>query len=91
VIGWENACVVPWELVEYLMFLSITPSPMNPSSNYDENGEPVDKGGKERLIERCQYSDDVKIVESSRGLILCYHLHSPISNCKTLQGQLKSI
>lgn len=55
VIDWEGACTLPWELVDFPLFLETVPVPMDAPWNYDENGQPLDKGTMLRWQERREY------------------------------------
>lgn len=55
VIDWEGACTLPWELVEFPLFLETLPVRMDAPWNYDQNGEPLDKERKLRWQERDEY------------------------------------
>lgn len=65
VIDWEGACTVPWELVEFPLFLETVPFPMDASWNYDENGEPLDGDTRQRWQERKEYVERVARVEAA--------------------------
>lgn len=62
-IDWENAHTVPWEIIEFPLFLSTVPPPMDAPWKYDENGEPKDEKTRRRRLERQQYIDNVKEAE----------------------------
>ncbi len=62
IIDWEGACTLPWELVDFPLFLETVPVPMDAPWNYDENGQPLDKGTRLRWQERWRY---VWIVEQA--------------------------
>ena len=60
VIDWEGACTVPWELVEYPLFLDAVPVAMDAPSKYDDNGLPLDESTKQRWQERKEYMEMVE-------------------------------
>jgi len=64
IIDWEGACTVPWELMEFPLFLETVPSSMDASWNYDENGQPLDEGTKQRWEERKEYVQRVARFEA---------------------------
>lgn len=68
IIDWENACTVPWEIVQFPMFLTSTPPPMDAPWNYDENGEPVDREIRQRWEEQREYLLSVSEAEEERNL-----------------------
>jgi hypothetical protein len=59
VIDWEGACTVPWELVEFPLFLETVPFLMDASWNYDEDGQPVDEYTRQIWQERKDYVEMV--------------------------------
>ncbi|KAL2169452.1 hypothetical protein VTG60DRAFT_5996 [Thermothelomyces hinnuleus] len=66
VIDWEGACTVPWELVEFPLFLETVPRPMDAPWNYDDkSGQPLDEGTRLRWQERSEYTRMVAEVEKS--------------------------
>ncbi|CZR66037.1 uncharacterized protein PAC_15938 [Phialocephala subalpina] len=68
IIDWEGACTVPWELVEFPLFLSTVPFPMDASWNYDENREPLDKDTRQTWRERKEYIERVARFEAAEGV-----------------------
>ncbi|PVH69779.1 hypothetical protein DL98DRAFT_438310, partial [Cadophora sp. DSE1049] len=68
VIDWEGACTVPWELVEFPLFLETVPFPMDASWNYDENGEPLDEETRQRWRERKEYVERVARFEAAEQI-----------------------
>lgn len=52
-----------WELIEFPLFLSTMPPPMDAPWNYDENGEALDAGTKQTFQERKEYVEMVKKAE----------------------------
>lgn len=63
VIDWENTCTVPWELVEFPLFLSMLPATMYNPENYGYNRLPMDKYTNVRLSERSVYVELVATEE----------------------------
>ncbi|KAJ5824748.1 hypothetical protein N7447_007088 [Penicillium robsamsonii] len=43
VIDWDNSGPVPWEVVEFHIFLNTVPPPMDLPANYDANGNLIDE------------------------------------------------
>jgi Phosphotransferase enzyme family len=68
VIDWEGACTVPWELVEYPLFLETVPFPMDASWNYNDSGEPLDENTRRRWRERKEYVEKVAKFEVSEQM-----------------------
>lgn len=68
VIDWENAGTVPWEMVEFPLFLYTVPPPMDLPSNYDSEGKPVDSKSRQRWEERDEYLQSVKEAERDNSL-----------------------
>jgi aminoglycoside phosphotransferase (APT) family kinase protein len=68
VIDWEGACTVPWELVEFPLFLSTVPFPMDASWNYDENREPLDKDTRQTWREQKECIERVARFEATEGV-----------------------
>jgi hypothetical protein len=68
VIDWEDASTVPWEAVEFPLFLSMTPPPMDAPSNYDDEGLPIDSCTRLRWHEREEYVRFVREAEAEKGL-----------------------
>jgi hypothetical protein len=66
VIDWQGTCTVPWELVEFLLFLNTVPRAMDAASNYDQNGQPIHAGVKLRWKERAEYVQMVKAAETAK-------------------------
>ncbi|KAK7420723.1 hypothetical protein QQZ08_010258 [Neonectria magnoliae] len=68
IIDWENACTVPWEVVQFPMFLASTPPPMDAPWNYDDAGEPTNQEIRERWQEQKEYLQSVMEAEERRKL-----------------------
>ncbi|KAI5464388.1 hypothetical protein BGZ63DRAFT_451628 [Mariannaea sp. PMI_226] len=68
IIDWENTCTVPWEVVQFPMFLASTPPPMDPPWNYDDDGEPINQEIRERWKEQKDYLQSVMEAEERRKL-----------------------
>ncbi|KAL5330797.1 hypothetical protein ACEPPN_000320 [Leptodophora sp. 'Broadleaf-Isolate-01'] len=68
VIDWEGACTVPWELVEFPLFLSTVPLPMDAPWNYDQNGEPLDENTRQTWRERKEYIERAVRFETIEGI-----------------------
>lgn len=68
VIDWEGACTVPWELVEFPLFLETVPFPMDAACNYDENGQPLNEDTRRRWQERKEYVKKVASAEVSKQM-----------------------
>jgi hypothetical protein len=68
IIDWENASSVPWEVVEFPLFLSATPAPMDAPWNYDEFGRPIDPSTAELWEGRDEYVLRVREAEVINGL-----------------------
>lgn len=68
VIDWEGASTVPWEAVEFPMFLYTVPPPIDLPTKYDRNGYPVIPEIQERWRERQGYIEMVKEAEQRKGL-----------------------
>jgi Phosphotransferase enzyme family len=66
VIDWQGACTVPWELVEFPLFLNTVPRAMDAAFNYDQNGQPKHADVKLRWKERAEYVQMVKAAETTR-------------------------
>ncbi|KAI2786177.1 hypothetical protein POX_g08559 [Penicillium oxalicum] len=67
VIDWEGAGTVPWEVVQFPMFLYTVPPPIDLPSNYDHNGYPVDVEVQNRWKERQEYIESVKTAETEKA------------------------
>lgn len=67
VIDWEGACTVPWELVEFPLFLSTVPVVMDAAWNYDREGVPLDEETRRTWRERREYVGRVRRVEEVEG------------------------
>lgn len=65
VIDWENAFVVPWEMVEFAKDLSIVPPALD-GPLYREN-----EASRRRLMERKKYVESARRAEGARGLDNC--------------------
>ncbi|KAH9210410.1 hypothetical protein DL95DRAFT_427659 [Leptodontidium sp. 2 PMI_412] len=68
VIDWEGACTVPWELVEFPLFLSTVPFSMDAPWNYDQNGEPLDENTRQTWREREEYIKRAAMFETIEGI-----------------------
>ncbi|TQN67095.1 hypothetical protein CSHISOI_08343 [Colletotrichum shisoi] len=68
IIDWEGACTLPWELVEFPLFLETLPATMDSPSNYDECGQPLDIQTRQRLRDRKIYAEMVARFEESNGM-----------------------
>jgi hypothetical protein len=72
VIDWDNAGTVPWEVVEFPLFLDALPPPLDMPANYDAEGNPVDEETRKLLKERNDYvqsvTDDEKEIGSDGNL-----------------------
>jgi hypothetical protein len=66
VINWEGACTLPWELVEFPIFLETVPVPMDAPWNYNEFGEPLEQDTRRKWQERKDYVKMVAKVESTK-------------------------
>lgn len=60
VIDWEGTCTVPWEMVEFPLFLGLVAPAMDDPKNYDEEGRPKDSDTKRLVEERAQYANYVQ-------------------------------
>ncbi|KAK3331736.1 hypothetical protein B0T19DRAFT_85996 [Cercophora scortea] len=65
VIDWEGACTLPWEMVQFPEFLSVTPAVMDAPWNYDEDGVPVNEDLRQSWQEREEYVDMVARCEAA--------------------------
>lgn len=63
VIDWNGTCTLPWELVEYPLFLDTLPRAFDLSDKYDQEGQPLDEVTKERWEERDAYSNMIESAE----------------------------
>jgi hypothetical protein len=68
VIDWEGAHSMPWELLEYLLFLSIVPPLMDALWNYDLCGRPNDPATKQAWNDRELYVCMVEDVERQASM-----------------------
>lgn len=66
IIDWEGASTVPWELIEFPLFLAVVPRAMDVAWNYDELGQPVDPDTKLTWRERAEYVEMVREAESTK-------------------------
>jgi hypothetical protein len=64
VIDWEGAHSVPWEILEFPLFLSVVPPPMDAPWNYDSSGQPKDPETRQAWEDRRLYR---RMVEESEG------------------------
>lgn len=69
VIDWEFAHSGPWEMVHFPACFMPTPAPMDLSTNYDENGMPVNEKIKQEFQEMREYREVVRKVEQAKGLL----------------------
>lgn len=67
IIDWENAGTVPWEAVEFPLFLATVPPPMDAPWNYNSEGIPVNEETRMRWDERKAYVQSVKKAEEEVG------------------------
>lgn len=67
VIDWENAGTVPWEIVEFPLFLGDVPQPMDSPANYDAKGNPIDEETRVLRKERNDYVQSVRSIEKEKG------------------------
>ncbi|KAJ5591924.1 uncharacterized protein N7459_002293 [Penicillium hispanicum] len=68
VIDWDGAGTVPWEVVQFPMFLYTVPPPIDLPSKYDHKGYPVIAEIQERWKERREYVECVKEAEGKKAL-----------------------
>lgn len=68
IIDWEGAGTVPWEVVEFPMFLYTVPPPIDLPSKYDQDGYPVIAEVQKRWKERQEYIECVKTAEAKMAL-----------------------
>ena len=64
-IDWQGACTVPWEVVEFPLFLTAIPRAMDASWNYDELGQPKDEDTRLIWRERAEYVEMVRSAEAT--------------------------
>ncbi len=62
-IDWQGSWSVPWELVEFPLFLSTVPRAMDAAFNYDQNGQPKQADVRRRWKERAEYVQMVQAAE----------------------------
>ncbi|CAG8197303.1 unnamed protein product [Penicillium salamii] len=67
IIDWDNAGTVPWEIVEFPLFLDVIPPPMDMPGNYDAKGNPVDEETRNLWNERNDYVQGVMKDEKETG------------------------
>lgn len=67
IIDWEHAGTVPWEVVEFPLFLYTVPPPMDLPSKYDSDGNPLDEGVRLQWEERNGYVRSVREAEGRLG------------------------
>lgn len=65
VIDWENASTVPWEVVEFPLFLQTVTPPLDAPENYTADGQHIDEDVRELWKEREQYVDSVRQAEEA--------------------------
>lgn len=68
IIDWEGAGTVPWELVQFPMFLYTVPPPIDLPSKYDRDGYPIFPEIRQRWKDRVGYIDYVKKAEERKNL-----------------------
>ncbi|KAJ5818485.1 hypothetical protein N7474_004076 [Penicillium riverlandense] len=59
IIDWENAGTVPWEIIEFPLFLGTLPPPMDLETNYDTEGNPTNEEMQQIWKDRTDYVRDV--------------------------------
>ncbi|KAI1182632.1 kinase-like domain-containing protein [Nemania serpens] len=64
IIDWEGACTLPWELVEYPLFLDTLPRVFNTPDEYDARGEPLAADTRQCWYNRKEYLEMVRLAES---------------------------
>ncbi|KND90455.1 hypothetical protein TOPH_05027 [Tolypocladium ophioglossoides CBS 100239] len=89
VIDWEDASTVPWEAVEFPLFLSTTPPPMDAPWNYDDKGLPIDPSVRQVWDELDEYVRFVREAEVERGLDRCLSTTLANRTVQNLAGALK--
>ncbi|ERF71248.1 hypothetical protein EPUS_05300 [Endocarpon pusillum Z07020] len=62
---WQGTCIVPWELVEFPLFLSTVSRAMDAAFNNDQNGQPKPADARLRWKERAEYVQMVKAAETA--------------------------
>lgn len=69
IIDWEDACTVPWELVDAPCFLNTVPRLLDPPEGYynKETGEPLGEDVKESWAEKREYAEMVRQAEQEAG------------------------
>lgn len=68
IIDWEGAGTVPWEFVQFPMFLYTVPPPIDLPSKYDRDGYPISPEIQQRWRERADYVDSVRKAEEYKNL-----------------------
>ncbi|KAF7596997.1 hypothetical protein BBP40_011363 [Aspergillus hancockii] len=63
VIDWKKASTVPWEVVEFPLFLTSVLVPMNATWNHDERGLPKGRGVQQLWDERKESAQSVQKAE----------------------------
>ncbi|KAI1110159.1 kinase-like domain-containing protein [Nemania sp. NC0429] len=71
IIDWEGACTLPWELVEYPLFLDALPPVFDAPDQYDARGEPLDADTRQCWRERGEYLEMVRLAEEGEGFDHC--------------------
>lgn len=66
VIDWQNACTVPWEIIEFPLFLTTVAKAMDAPWNYDQNGQPNNPATQLRWTERAEYVQMVQAAETAK-------------------------
>ena len=67
VIDWDGATILPWELIEFPLFLSMVPAPMGLPEQYDAAGEPLDEDQRRCRVEQGEYIEHVREYEREIG------------------------
>lgn len=78
-IDWEGACTLPWELVEFPLFLDTIPQAFNTPDKYDKQGTPLDPDTRQCWHDRMLYLNCVKSCESADNHRLSEALEDPRS------------
>ncbi|KAK9773057.1 hypothetical protein AB5N19_05763 [Seiridium cardinale] len=63
IIDWEGACTLPWEMVEYPLFLDTIPQIFNTPDKYDRDGKPLDDDTRQCWQDRETYLGMVRSAE----------------------------
>jgi hypothetical protein len=65
IIDWEGACTLPWELVEYPLFLDTLPRVFNTPDKYAAKGEPLEADTRQCWNDRKEYLEMVRSAENT--------------------------